>query len=185
MNLDVKIDFDDVYEIEWLAPDFSYGRFNSPTKNGPVELYVSIVVSTNQFLGEIPNLAFGPLREDGTIDDDAKIKHENNSKVYSTMLFAALTYLNTKNLNFIGIDGSNHIRALLYYKVLQLNFDYLAHYFQVAGVKYYIRLLRGFHKSDPLIADHDDITSIPMRLTKFHRIENRKLFNYFVMKRIN
>lgn len=184
MNLEVKIDFDNMYEIEWLANDFSYGRFFSQTPSGEIELYVSILASNNPFLGQIPNLAFGPLKADGTIDDDAKIKHVDNSRVYSTMLFAALTYLKTQNLQFIGVDGSNHIRAFLYYKVLQLNYDYLAQYFHVAGVKYYVRLLRGKHKTDPYIADNEDVTVIPMQITKLLRVENRKLFNYFVIKHL-
>ncbi|MEO7531082.1 MAG: hypothetical protein ABIS69_06715, partial [Sediminibacterium sp.] len=178
------IDFDNIYEIEWLAPDFSYGRFFSETPSGQVELYVSILASNNPFLGQIPNLAFGPLKEDGSIDDDAKIKHVDNSKVYSTMLFSGLTFLKTQNQSFIGVDGSNHIRAFLYYKVLQLNYDYLAQYFKVLGVKYYIRLLRGRHKTDHYTTDSEDVTVIPTDITKLLRIENRKLFNYFVLKRL-
>ncbi len=184
MNLEVKIDFENVYEIEWLAADFSYGRFYSETSTGLVELHISILLSNNAFLGQIPNLAFGPLKEDGTIDDDAKIKHIDNSKIYSTMLFSALTFLKTQNQAFIGVDGSNHIRAFLYYKVFQLNYEYLAQYFNVAGVKYYIRLLRAKHKTDIYLTDNEDLTIIPVQLTKLMRIENRKLFNYFVIKRL-
>lgn len=184
MNLEVKIDFDNVYEIEWLAHDFSYGRFFSETPLGQIELYVSILASNNQFLGQIPNLAFGPLKGDGSIDDNAKIKHIDNSKIYSTILFGSLTFLKTQNQSFIGVDGSNHIRAFLYYKVLQLNYDYLAQYFHMAGVKYYIRLLRGKHKTDAYVTDNEDLTIIPMQITKLLRIENRKLFNYFIIKRL-
>src|SRR5579863_4570921 len=97
--LDIKINFEDTYEIENVSEDMSRFQFNTFEKSGQqIPLFVVIENNKNDFLPTVFNIAFGP-RINGDIDDKAIINHQNSSKVYSTILFGALTFLNANKGN--------------------------------------------------------------------------------------
>lgn len=155
MKLDIVINFEDTYEIESISEDLSKFQFTSYDKNdSPVLLTVLIEKNKNPFLPTVFNLAFGPHNENGEMDDKAIVKHRNSSRVFSTILLGALTFLNSNKESFIGIDGSNLVRACLYYKMMQINHDYLCQFFNLIGVKYYTRLLKGVNADDTLFIDY-------------------------------
>lgn len=187
MNINVNLDFADVYELSNLSADFCSFQFDTilidKNKNeSSLTLSVEIKVGYSNFLPDVYNLAFGPLNEEGKIDDRIALRHKDNQKVYSTILFGALTFLNNNKGNgfFIGIDGSDIRRAYLYYKLLQNNYDYLAQFFRLIGVKYYIRLLRAQAGSIEFTTDIEDLATQPSLIIKGHHMVDTKLFNYFM-----
>jgi hypothetical protein len=124
------------------------------------------------------NMSFGPLNERGQINDKAELPHKNYSKVFSTILFRALQYLNINPDHYIGVDGSDNNRAYYYWRFLQRNFDYLAQYFDVFGVKYYVRITRyGKHQYENPF-DFDDIHPKADMIVKTNEWPEQ-MYNYF------
>lgn len=191
MNLNVIINLDDTYDIEDISPDFDKFQFTSVCKQKggddyQVTLHVQIENRRNVFLPGVFNLAFGPLNEDGTINDTISLRHQNNSKVYSTILLGAVAFLRNKNEpnTYVGVDGSDITRAYLYYKLLQTNYDYLVQYVEMIGVKYFVRLLRGKNTADALMPDTEDLAIQPFKILKGQQMNCTKLYNYFMFKNI-
>jgi hypothetical protein len=186
MQLGIKIDFENTYDIENLSSDLTSFQFKTVTKKTKdaeeteIELGVILANNRNKFLPQVFNLGFGPFKEDKTIDDKAEIIHKDSSKVYSTILLGALTFLNSNKDRFVGVDGSDIRRAYLYFRLLQSNYDYLTQYFKLIGVKYYIRLLRGIEQADPYTPDPTDLATQPFIITKGESIRCEKLYNYFI-----
>jgi len=182
MQLAIKIDFDDTYDIDSISEDLTHFQFTTITKEGQsVILGIEIETNKNQFLPSVFNLGFGPFKEDGTLDDKAVINHQNNSKVYSTILLGALTFLRSNPDKFVGLDGSDMIRAYLYYRVFQRNYEYLVQYFRVIGVKYYVRLIRSPENNQELVSDNQDIAVFPHPIARGENIRCEKLYNYFTL----
>jgi len=183
MRLGITINFEDTYDIEDISEDLKSFYFASIDKNGsPIRLQVRIEDNKNKFLPNVFNLAFGPLDDKGDIDDTATIDHQNVSKMYSTILLGALTFLRANPNKVMGIDGSNLVRACLYYRLFQHNYSYLLQYFDVFGVKFYIRLLRGREKGDPFVTDNEDLAAQPFRIEKGLVIPKNKMSNYFMFR---
>ena len=86
-----------------------------------------------------------------------------------------------KNL-LVGLDGSNIARSVLYFRILLSNYDYLTRYFQLTGIKYYIRLIRNFSKTYQFDIDTQDIINIGSIIYENDSIERKKLYNYFILK---
>jgi hypothetical protein len=119
MALNVKINFDDCYDIETLTSDLSLSKFTTVLKNtGQIPLGIQISNTVHPHLPEVYNLAFGPLVDGNTIDDKVRLQHENHSKVFSTIIFTALTFLTENKEKYLGIDGSNNARAYMYYRCI-------------------------------------------------------------------
>lgn len=139
------INLEETYSLISVEPDLTEARFNSIDKNdNPVLLKVKIKPLNDPFLSEVYNLSFGPLKDDGTLDDDVKINHQDSNKVFSTIILFALAFL-TENPNFtIGVDGSNDVRAYMYHRMFQTNRAYLRDYFLSLGVDWCVRLLRNW-----------------------------------------
>jgi hypothetical protein len=184
MALNVKINFEDCYEIETLSNDLSLSKFNTVLKNGrEITLGIQISNTVHPYLPEVYNLAFGPLNEFNQIDDKAKLHHKNHSKVFSTVIFTALTFLTENEAKYLGIDGSNNARAYMYYRCIQNNFEYLNQFFNMYGVNYYVRVLRKLKDGDESYpVDGNDLKAIPGRIEKGTVISPDKLSNYFIFK---
>lgn len=186
MQLGIKIDFENTYEIENLSADLTSFQFKalikktSDAEETEITLGVVLANNRNKFLPQVFNLGFGPFKEDKTIDDKAEIAHKDSSKVYSTILLGALTFLNSNKDRFVGIDGSDIRRAYLYFRLLQNNYDYLTQYFKLIGVKYYVRLLRGIDQNDAFTPDLSDLATQPSIINKGESIRCEKLYNYFI-----
>ena len=182
MALNVKINFDDCYNIETLTSDLSLSKFNTVLKNGyQIPLGIQISNTVHPYLQEVYNLAFGPLTDDNKIDDKVKLQHNNHSKVFSTIIFTALTFLTENKEKYLGIDGSNNARAYMYYRCIQNNFDYLNQFFNIFGVNYYVRVLRKLNEEDEAHpVDGNDLKAIPEKIRKNAIVRSDKLYNYFI-----
>ena len=182
MALNVKINFEERYKIDTVSDNLSSSSFQTILKDGSnVQLGVQISDEMHPLMPDVYNLAFGPLNEQGEIDDKAKLAHANHSKVFSTILFAGMTFLTENDNTFLGIDGSNNSRAYLYYRCIQNNFDYLAKYFKIYGVNYYVRILRKEQEEDQASPiDCENIIALPQLIKAGEHIPHDKLYNYFI-----
>ena len=143
MAAPVKIDFDNLYEIENISQDLKFSSFRTKLNNGNnVPLVVRISNQSHALLPNVYNLSFGPLNAKGKLDHKADLTHSHYSKVFSTSLFSALAYLETNPVHYLGIDGSDNARAYFYDRALQRNFHYLDKHFRMYGVKYYVLISR-------------------------------------------
>jgi len=140
----IKIDFDDTYELDECGAYLSFITFYTTLHNkNKLLLKVKIAPLNDPLLPNVCNLSFGPIKKNGKINDTIKLKHENTSKVFSTIIFYAITFLkNNENIS-IGIDGSNDARAYLYHRMFISNKEYLKEYVKTIGVDWYVRLLRN------------------------------------------
>lgn len=182
MALNVKIDFDECYEFEDISDNLSAYSFTTVLKDGSnAILSVQINGQRHHLMPDVYNLAFGPLNENGEIDDTVKLKHRDHSKVFSTIVFAAMTFLAKNVSKFLGIDGSNNARAYMYYRCIRNNFEYLSQFFKIYGVKYYVRILRKIKDEDPgAPVDAQDVIAMPILIEHSGYISSDKLYNYFI-----
>lgn len=181
MKISVPLDLSDTYEIVSIAPDLKEFQFYTITKDdGQVLITVRIFDNYSRFIPEVYNLGFGPLKADGRLDDTCEIPHKNFEKTFSTILFGAFAFLNKNPGQFVGIDGSNRVRAYWYFRILQTNYDYLTTIFKMSGIKYYVRVLRGKTNADPMTIDNEDVTNFPHKIIKAEPIITEKLYNYFI-----
>lgn len=182
MVLNLKINFDNSYEIQHISQDLRNSDFTTILKNGiEVPLFVQISTQAHELLPDVYNLGFGPLKGN-TIDDRAELVHSDYSKVFSTILLSALTYLIKNPGHSLGIDGSDNRRAYLYYHILQKNFDYLDQYFELSALKYYVRITRfgKYQYDDPF--DFTDIMPDTKPIEKGAKIPAELMYNYFIFK---
>ena len=184
MALNIKINLEQCYDTEPLTADLRLSRFYTDlTTQTNVPIGISISNQPHQWLPDVYNLAFGPMGNENEIDDKAKITHVDHSKVFSTIILAGLTFLTNNPGKYLGIDGSNNARAYLYFRIIQNNYDALGQYFDMYGVKYYIRFLRKAKDTDKTYpVDSDDIQAIPEVIRQGERISSDKLYNYFIFK---
>lgn len=183
MAIGVKIDFEEVYKPDSISKDLRIVSFRTQLKDGKiVPLRIKISDEQHPLLPNVYNLAFGPLNDRDQIDDKAELQHSDYSRVFSTILIRALDYLIAHPDHYIGIDGSDNNRAYYYWRFLQRNFDYLARYFNVFGVKYYVRITRyGKHQYDDPF-DFDDIQSIFTKIVKTNQWPEQ-MYNYFIFQK--
>jgi len=70
----IAIDFEEVYPLISLSPDFSEATFHTfDRKENPILIKVLLKLVDNLLLPGVHNLAFGPISEDGSIDDQVRI----------------------------------------------------------------------------------------------------------------
>ena len=93
-------------------------------------------------------------------------------------MFEGLSFHLQNPDKFLGIDGSNTVRAYMYYRCIQNNFDYLNSYFTIYGVNYYVRILLD-EGSD---YEMDDFLTVPKVIEKVEKIIPSRLHNYFIFK---
>lgn len=181
MALNVKIDFNDLYETIQTDADQRSSVFDSTLENGEVvRLGVRISSNAHPLMPNVYNLAFGPIDQNGQISDKAKLTHQNYSKVFSTVISEGLSFLDQHPEYYLGIDGSNMARAYMYYRCIQNNFYYLSSFLSIFGVNYYIRILR--QEEDGTDLDNDDIITIPKEIDAKELVTAKKLYNYFIFK---
>jgi len=177
----IKINFDDVYDINTVSYEMKSASFDTELADGgKKKLMVEISDQAHELMPNVYNLAFGPLKANGKIDDKAQIKHRDYSKAFSTILLHARAYLANNPGHYLGIDGSNNSRAMLYYKIILDNFEYLSNYFNIGAVKYYVRITRlGKHQYENPF-DFQDIKPDAVRITRDSPRYPEYLYNYFI-----
>ncbi|MEJ0080853.1 MAG: hypothetical protein WDM78_07855 [Puia sp.] len=178
MALNIKINFEERYNVSPVN-DLQYSVFDTELKTGKsTRLGIKISSDEHPLMSDVYNLAFGPVNANHQIDDQAKLTHLNHSKVFSTIVFEGLSFLTQNPDKFLGVDGSNTARAYMYYRCIQNNFDYLATYFDIYGVNYYMRMLRD----ESTDYETKDFLTIPKAIEKGEVIKPAKLYNYFIFK---
>lgn len=181
MSASVKIDFDNLYDIENISPDLKFSTFNTALDDGrSLPLLVKISNQSHDLLPNVYNLAFGPLNRKGKVDDKAELKHADYSKVFSTILFSAVAYLKNNPDHYLGIDGSDNARAYFYYRALQRNFNYLDQHFRMFGIKYFVRITRFGKTQYDNPFDFEDIMPYPFRIRKGDLVSQDNMYNYFI-----
>ena len=180
MGLNVKIDLRDVYEIVQEEREQRASAFDTILRSGEkVRLGVMISQTPHPLMKNVYNLAFGPIRKDGSIDDKARLSHRDHSKVFSTVVLEALSFLIEHPDKFLGIDGADYARAHLYNRYIRNNFEYLNTIFTMLGTKYYIRMLRQAEDENCDFDPNDMITKYePITFDK--KMPPEKLYNYFI-----
>ncbi len=181
MAVPVKIDFDTLYDIENISPDLKFSSFTTALNDGrTLPLMVKISNQSHALLPNVYNLSFGPLNAKGKIDDKAELKHMDYSRVFSTILFSALAYLQNNPDHYLGIDGSDNARAYFYYRALQRNFNYLDRHFHMYGIKYFVRITRFGKTQYDNPFDFEDILTYPLRIKKGDLVSQDQMYNYFI-----
>ena len=121
------------------------------------------------------NLSFGPIDKKLHIDTRQKLSHKDHSKVFSTVLFAGLSYLNENKGKFLGFDGSNTARVYMYYRCILNNFEYLNAVFDIYGVNFYSRIFRADRPAND--GNTYLIQTVPIEPENY--VHPNELFNYF------
>jgi hypothetical protein len=102
MAVPVILDFDASYKVEDASDDLKSGFFTTELQEGGKEsLKIEISKNPHELMPAVYNLGFGPMTEDGRINDKAEL-----------------------------------------FRMLQRNYDYLDNYFEIFGLKYYVRMTR-------------------------------------------
>ncbi|SHL99428.1 hypothetical protein [Chitinophaga sp. CF418] len=139
----ITINFEETFEPTFMESDFSMMTFNSPQIDGSiVPIIVKIDPHPDPYLPGVYNLGFGPSDGQGEFSDDIRLRHENIGKVFSTVLFHGLTFLQENPELILGIDGSDDLRATLYHLMVKSNRVYLSEFFVIIGVDWYVRVFR-------------------------------------------
>jgi hypothetical protein len=182
MALNIKIDFEDCYPRKSLHQNSLLTTFDTVLTNGKtVPIGINISEEVHPLIPNTYNFSFGPVGRNNQIDDTAKLYHTNHSRLFSTIVYCAYTFLKDRKDIFLGIDGSNNARAYMYYRCIQNNFDYLNQFLNIYGVKYYIRILRKENeKNNSHPVDYKDILAMPQIIRKEAHIKYEKLHNYFI-----
>lgn len=181
MAVQLKIDFDKLYDISHISTDLKFVSFSGPLKNGQsIPLNVKIGTLPHPLLPNVYNLAFGPLDKKGKIDDKAELSYIDYSRVFSTILFSALAYLKNNPDHYLGVDGSDNARAYFYYRAIQRNFDYLHRHFRMYGIKYFVRITRFGKTQYDNPFDFEDIMAYPYKIEKGAGISQDHMYNYFI-----
>jgi hypothetical protein len=177
MALNIRIDFENRYKSLHLDNDFRFSTFESILVDGTTaKLGIKISKEADQFMPDVYNLAFGPFDNNFQIDDETKLTHQDHSRVFSTIVYAALSFLKANEGKFLGIDGSNTARAYMYYRCIKNNYDYLSSFLNIYGVNYYLRVLQDGSISD----DPKDLLLMPKSILRDEQIPGNKLYNYLI-----
>lgn len=182
MAIGTKINFGNIYPLESISEDLRVATFQTELRAGKTSsLTIKISEDSHELLPNVYNLAFGPLNKRKQIDDKAELAHSDYSKVFSTILLSGLQYLTANPDRYLGVDGSENLRAWYYWRTLQSNFDYLSEHFDMYGLKYYVRISRfgKFQYENPF--DFDDIHPFPERLIKMEEWPEQ-MYNYFIFR---
>ena len=181
MAISVCIDFGNLYAMEEISEDLRIGSFLAELENGSsVLLKVKINSEPHPMMPSVYNLAFGPPREKGRIDDTARLAYKDYSKVFPTILFHGFNYLIRNEEHSLGLDGSTNSRARLYYTFMQRNYDYLTRYFNFYGLKYYVRITRFGKNQYDNPFNFSDIQFDYESIEKGSERSSLEMYNYFI-----
>jgi hypothetical protein len=142
----ITINFDDTYLPVQIQNDLSKMTFSSPQIDGSEALIVVIIERLdNPYMPNVYNLGFGPLDGNGGFLDNIRLKHVDIDKLFSTVLFHGLNFLQINPQLTMGVDGSDDLRATTYHLMFKTNRDYLDEFFFPIGVDWYVRIFRDGH----------------------------------------
>ena len=141
----VTIDFDQTFDPFSIESDLMMMTFHSPQIGGKSELLlVKISPHPDPNLPGVFNLGFGPPNGQGGFRDDVRLRHADSNRVFSTVLFHGLSFLQEHPNFTLGIDGSDDVRTTMYHLMLKANRTYLDEFFLIIGVDWYVRVFRDW-----------------------------------------
>jgi hypothetical protein len=176
----ITINFEETFDPITIESDLSQMTFQSPQVSGANELLlVKISPHPDPHLPNVYNLGFGPPNGNGGFQDNTRLKHSDTNRVFSTVLFHGLTFLQENPDLTLGIDGSDDLRATMYHLMLKANRAYLDDFFVAIGVDWYVRVFRNWNcevdsegnllaKPKPEIFDYDRSRHDLYRYYMFH-----------------
>ena len=177
----VLIDFENVYQLDEVTADLKLGAFRTCLESGnEVLLNIQVSNDAHELLPNVYNLAFGPLDQQGRLNDRAELTHIDYSKVFSTILLSAYTYLEHNTNHYLGVDGSENNRAYFYYRAMMRNFGYLDRRFNVYGIKYFVRISRMGKTQYDNPFDFEDIKPELYKISSDHKLSQHSMYNYFI-----
>lgn len=139
----VTINFEEPFESVSIENDFSQMIFISPQIDG-AHKPILVKIDPHPYLPNVFNLGLGPPDGMDNFHDDIRLKHTENSKVFSTVLLHGFTFLQVNPELTLGIDGSDDIRATMYHLMFKSNREYLRDFFVGIGVDWYVRVYRDW-----------------------------------------
>lgn len=171
----------DVYNVEYLE-DRRVAEFEAELGDGGLVLMkLEVSNAPHEILPDVYNLAFGPVDGLGKINTYARMRYRHRMKVFSTVLLFMENYLRAYPGRKLGIDGSSNSRAALYYRGWQRHFRSLNAYLQMAGVKFYVRILRiGKRQTDDPF-DFKDIEHKEFLVEESGMQDMKLMYNYFII----
>ncbi|WP_207531822.1 hypothetical protein [Desertivirga arenae] len=122
----------------------------------------------------------GPPEGAERINDSIRLRHRDSSRVFSTAILFALTFLIDFPETLIGLDGSDDLRAILYHSMFITNKRVMDEYFMTIGVDWYVKLLRN--KTD-IERDYNGNPFFKPRPEAFDYTRNRHdLYRYYMFQ---
>jgi hypothetical protein len=183
MAVPVILNFDGSYKVEKASDDLKTGYFTTGLQEGGEEsLKIEISKTPHELMPSVYNLGFGPVTPECRINDKAVLSHRDYSKGFSTILFIGYRYMVKNPGHMLGIDGSDNRRAVLYFRMVLRNYDYLSNYFEIFGLKYYVRMTRFGKRQYDNPFDFSDVLPTPERVLKNMQLRLEWLYNYFIFK---
>jgi hypothetical protein len=178
--MQVTINFDQIYPPLKLVDTLTEMTFEAPQVDGSTqEIFILIGPHPDPLLPDVFNLGFGPPDGRGGFKDNVKLRHLNLDKVFSTVLFLGLTFLQQNPTLTVGIDGSDDFRARLYHRMYKYNREYLSNYFTAIGVDWYVRIFRnGDYEKD----DDGHAIAKPRPESFDYARENKDLYRYYMFR---
>lgn len=176
----IKINLDSIYEPISISEDFIEIIFISEIENDElIPLYVRFSNINDEHLPNVFNLGFGPIDQNGNIDDLARLKHKNLSKLFSTIVFYAISFLENNKGAIVGIDGSDESRAYLYHRIFKSNKEELSEILVTIGIDWYVKLLRN----GDVERDLDGLPYFKPILEPFNHLrKNNDLYRYYLIE---
>src|SRR5438093_100733 len=105
------------------------------TSTGPKGDIKKIIQFTPTNAKNVFNLAFGNIREDGTIDDNTTSDNKDRDKILATIAAAVYDFTERFPGSYIFFTGSSNERTRLYRMAISLNYEELADSFDIWGLK--------------------------------------------------
>jgi hypothetical protein len=121
----------EVYDFHELSSNNLIYEFVS---FGPQGLIKKIVEFEETADRNVYNLAFGNLREDGTLDDLTINNNDDRNKVLATVAFIVIKFMERCPDCYILISGSTKARIRLYRIAISLNYQTLSKTFNIWGL---------------------------------------------------
>ena len=104
------------------------------TSEGPKGKIVKVIQFTQTQNIEIYNLAFGNLRNDGSVDDETTNDNKDRNKILATIAAAVYEFSSQYPDKLIFFCGTTPERTRLYRMALSVNFEELKNDFRIYGI---------------------------------------------------
>jgi hypothetical protein len=104
MAVPVTLNLDTSYDLDESSPDLKTCFFTTELKEGEKEsLKIEISKNPHELMPGVYNLGFGPVTQDGRINDKAELPHRDYSRVFSTIFFFGYRYMLKNPSHMLGI----------------------------------------------------------------------------------